>query len=344
MPQAPVAAPAAAPAAVPARTRRNPLPFAAVPHALAEDVRLKPIDLAVTRALLKHARGDDHAWPSVGSLAAQVGRTRRTVQFALRRLEASGWIVAEPATNPTGRVLVLTWRREGSATAGASPARSMAPPPAQPEAPNRDVPVRRPIHGEATRTQGFSRSRRQTQPALGHPVNIPAPDSIPPAPTPKADPVSSATQPTPTPAPPSEATGPRPATARRRWSTEAGELTEVAHRTADPILARELSRRTAVAPAAPARPGPATTGELLTRLREKPQYPAEAAELLAREFADRKSWPGFLARCREAWDGRRTPEELAEAYRLATAPGARNPGAVFMAALRAGRANTHHAV
>src|SRR5690349_5947406 len=135
MPHAP------APALAPRRPHRNPLPFAAVPHALAEDVRLKPLDLAVARAILKHARADDHAWPSVATLARQVGRTRRTVQFALRRLESAGWIVAEPADNPTRRVLVLTWRRDGGATLGATPAPSMAPPPAQTPAPDRDVPV-----------------------------------------------------------------------------------------------------------------------------------------------------------------------------------------------------------
>jgi hypothetical protein len=311
------------------RVQRNPLPFAAVPHALAEDARLKPIDLSVARAILKHARGDDHAWPSVATLARQVGRTRRTVQFALRRLEGAGWIAAEPAGNPTGRVLVLTWRRDGGATPGAEGAPSMAPPPAQAPAPDRDVPVTRLKDREPAGTKSVSRPRPEPAP-IPEPI---APSVIPtptPAPIPEALVPEPVAIPTPTPAPSS--------TRRRpRWAASP-ELAIAADRTADPILAREVARRANPAPRPVAAPAPASTAELLTRLREAPQHPAAAAELLAREFADRKSWPGFLARCQEAWDGRRSPEELAEAYRLASAPGARNPGAVFMSALRRARA------
>ncbi|WP_435016205.1 helix-turn-helix domain-containing protein [Tundrisphaera sp. TA3] len=307
----------------PRRPQRNPLPFAAVPHALAEDARLKPIDLAVARAILKHARADDHAWPSVATLARQVGRTRRTVQFALRRLEGAGWIAAEPAGNPTGRVLVLTWRRDGGATLGAGEAPSMAPPPAQAPAPERDVPVTRLKDREPARARTVSRPRPE-------PAPIPEPSAPAAPPIPEAQVPEPVAVPVPTPAPAS--------TRRRpRWAASP-ELAIAADRTADPILAREVARRANPAPQQIAKPAPASTAELLTRLREAPQHPAAAAELLAREFADRKSWPGFLARCQEAWDGRRSPEELAEAYRLASAPGARNPGAVFMSALRRARA------
>ena len=301
------------------RSRRNPLPFAAVPHALAEDARLKPIDLAVARAILKHARGDDHAWPSVATLARQVARTRRTVQFALRRLESTGWIAAEPADNPTGRVLVLAWRRDGGATLGASPAPSMAPPPARSVAPDQDVTVKRPIDREPAGAGKDSHPRPRPD---SSPIPLPEPSSpiaiALPASEPSNRPIAPAIL---------------PARKRPLWSASP-EMAEAATRTADPILAREIARRSA--PARPSTPisAPTSTVELLTRLRESPQHPAEAAELLAREFADRKSWPGFLARCREAWDGRRSPDDLADAYRLATAPGARNPGAIFMAALR----------
>lgn len=37
------------------------------------------------------------AWPSLGTLAAAVGRSPRTVQRHLRRLEADGWLLVEPS-------------------------------------------------------------------------------------------------------------------------------------------------------------------------------------------------------------------------------------------------------
>jgi hypothetical protein len=80
---------------------------------------------------------------------------------------------------------------------------------------------------------------------------------------------------------------------------------------------------------------PATTAELLSRVREDPSYPAAAAELLSREFGDRKSWKGFLSVLKSAWEGRIELSSLADAYRQATGPKARNRGAIFMHAIRA---------
>lgn len=120
------------------RTRSsNPLPFAALPHALVDDPRLKAIDLVVVLVLLRFARAADHAWPAVKTIALGVRRSRRTVQQSLRRLEAAGWLAAEPSDNRTGRVLVLLWRR-GAAVDG-RPAPVVAPPVATAVAPESET-------------------------------------------------------------------------------------------------------------------------------------------------------------------------------------------------------------
>jgi hypothetical protein len=74
--------------------------------------------------------------------------------------------------------------------------------------------------------------------------------------------------------------------------------------------------------------------ELLARIRESPSFVTDAAELLARDLDDRKSWSGLHAVCRRAWEGRLPPEALATAYREATAGRARSPGAVFMTVVK----------
>ena len=46
---------------------------------------------------------------------------------------------------------------------------------------------------------------------------------------------------------------------------------------------------------------PSTLPDLLARIREDPSYPAKAADWLATTLQDRKSYSGYFARCREAW-------------------------------------------
>lgn len=89
----------------------QPRPFAAVPHDLAADLRLKPLDVRLAAVLLRYARAKASCWPGVKALAADVGRCERTVQYSLKRLAAVGWIEFAPDPNPTGRLIVLTWRK-----------------------------------------------------------------------------------------------------------------------------------------------------------------------------------------------------------------------------------------
>lgn len=68
------------------------LPFAAIPHDLASDSRLLPIDLAVACAILKVGKRREVVDVSNKSLAQAVGRSVRTVQNSLKRLANAGWI------------------------------------------------------------------------------------------------------------------------------------------------------------------------------------------------------------------------------------------------------------
>jgi hypothetical protein len=74
--------------------------------------------------------------------------------------------------------------------------------------------------------------------------------------------------------------------------------------------------------------------ELLGRIREDPSYPVLAASGLAAGLRDQKSYSGYLRRCEEAWRGELEPRRLVVAYEQATGPKARNPGAIFMVAVR----------
>ena len=95
----------------------------------------------------------------------------------------------------------------------------------------------------------------------------------------------------------------------------------------DPILMREA--RTKLAPPRPKPEAPTTLPGILARIREDPSYPGLAAAWLARDLSDPKSYNGFLARCREAWPGLIPVPVLQDAYRQATGPKVRNPGAIF---------------
>jgi hypothetical protein len=88
----------------------NARPFAALPHDLTADQRLKDGDVRLAAVLLRYARAKASCWPSVKTLANDLARCERTVQYALKRLAEAGWITSRPDPNPTGRVLILTWR------------------------------------------------------------------------------------------------------------------------------------------------------------------------------------------------------------------------------------------
>src|SRR3954453_7870695 len=89
-------------------------PFAQLPHDIAADPRLTPVDVRVVAALLFWARDKASCWPCDASIASRVGRAVATVQRSLRRLQALGFVrrdKVEPSDrNRTGRVIRLAWR------------------------------------------------------------------------------------------------------------------------------------------------------------------------------------------------------------------------------------------
>ena len=87
----------------PSRAVQAP-PFAAIPHDIAADPRLTPVDVRVIAALLFWARDKAACWPCDRSIASRVGRSVPTVQRALRRLQALGLVdrdKVEPSPTPT---------------------------------------------------------------------------------------------------------------------------------------------------------------------------------------------------------------------------------------------------
>jgi hypothetical protein len=109
-------------------------PFAALPHALRKDPRLKGHDKAIllAAALLEYARAGASCFPSNRRLADDLGCAPRTVQLALAALKRTGWVRVElGADTPTGRRIVLVWREADCAPSPPPVAR----PGAQPVAP-----------------------------------------------------------------------------------------------------------------------------------------------------------------------------------------------------------------
>ena len=94
---------------------KTSIPFAALPHELRKDPRLKGNRTAIVlaAALLEYARARDSCWPSNRRLAEDLGCCHQTIRNALAALQAAGWVrVEHGASNSTGRIIWLTWRAE----------------------------------------------------------------------------------------------------------------------------------------------------------------------------------------------------------------------------------------
>lgn len=330
-------------------------PFASLPHDVAADPRLTPTDVAVLVALLFWARSKDHCWPSDRSIGLRIGRSPRTVQRRLRHLETVGLVERiETAENRTGRILRLVWRAEASApvprpvleparlrsipagsgpgpvgpsaeVAGSPPMSPMSYPPASPMSHEGKRSVKR-EPSEERRTEPSQRQRSEEAPKQA-PAPRPVPSSapivaealgstVPGSTTPRATPPSRTLAPSSTTLPASTV----PSSARSQaleWAASS-----------DPILRAEAARR--LKPKPPPRPEPQTTAELLARIQENPAHVAAAAEVLARTFDDRRSWNGFHAVARRAFEGEIPPGVLVDALGRASDGKARNPAALFM--------------
>ena len=199
------------------------LPFAALPHELRKDPRLKGNRTAIVLAatLLEYARARDSCWPSNRRLAEDLGCCPQTIRNALAALQAAGWVrVEHGASNPTGRIIWLTWRAEQ-----ATPPNRLDPPlkpaggtPLKPVGPESRIVV---VEGkEESPKVACERLRPETPPTTTLVTMSPAPEPLPAPPalpsrseSQFSEPVLSSAPPPSIPAPPAPGSvlGPTPA-------------------------------------------------------------------------------------------------------------------------------------
>ena len=90
------------------------LPFAALPHELRKDPRLKRNRTAIVlaAALLEYAPGyKPYCYPTNARLCADLGCCETTIRTALTALQKAGWIRIDLGANqPNGRRIWLQWR------------------------------------------------------------------------------------------------------------------------------------------------------------------------------------------------------------------------------------------
>ncbi len=93
---------------------KTQLPFAALPHDLRKDPRLKRNRTAIVlaAALLEYAPGTKPScYPTNARLAGDLGCCEQTIRNALADLQSAGWIrIALGSNQPNGRRIWLTWR------------------------------------------------------------------------------------------------------------------------------------------------------------------------------------------------------------------------------------------
>jgi hypothetical protein len=103
----------------------------------------------------------------------------------------------------------------------------------------------------------------------------------------------------------------------------------------DPIIfgdqvQRLFPRRTEAPPITP----PQSTAECIAQVHDDPALIQLGAEMLSRDFHDRKFFRGYMLVMTCRWNGSITREAVEHAYRHAMRPGRRNPGAYFWKALQ----------
>jgi hypothetical protein len=184
------------------------------------------------------------------------------------------------------------------------------------------------------RTQ-LARSQSELRPELDSPAPVTAQDAPRAIPVPLAGPTPKAV---PSPATsPSTASPALPLTPEQQARLEVlpastRDLVQTWLLTGDRILVAEAKKKLAPPPQRPE--APRTLPEVLGRIREDPAFPALAADWLSSALQDRKSYSGFKARCEEAWRGELAVDRLVSAYEQAIGPRAKNPGAIFMVAVK----------
>src|SRR5512135_798322 len=168
------------------------LPFAALPHQLRKDPRLKANRTAIVlaAALLEYAPGaKPSCYPTNATLASDLGCSESTVRAALAALRAAGWIrVVLGPRQPNGRRIWLCWREtsvprlsDTRQSVGTHP-RSVGPTP-RAIGPEEEIV----IEENREETNQFAHSRSRPEPSALLAALPPAPPAPPPA---AAEPIS----------------------------------------------------------------------------------------------------------------------------------------------------------
>jgi hypothetical protein len=176
----------------PDRGTKIQLPFAALPHDLRKDPRLKRNRTAIVlaAALLEYAPGiKSSCYPTNTRLAADLGCCEQTVRTALAALQAAGWIkIVRGSNQPNGRRIWLTWRMDGCTVPSlrqvldtpqpVGPLPQPAGPPLKPTGPEEEIVIEEGIEEESRQ---FARAieRPRGEPKLAPtaaPAQLPAPE------------------------------------------------------------------------------------------------------------------------------------------------------------------------
>jgi hypothetical protein len=176
----------------PDRGTKIQLPFAALPHDLRKDPRLKGNRTAIVlaAALLEYAPGvKPSCYPTNTRLAADLGCCEQTVRTALAALQAAGWIkIVRGSNQPNGRRIWLTWRMDGCTVPAlrqvldtpqpVGPLPQPAGPPLKPTGPEEEIVIEEEIEEESRQfARAIERPRGEPKPAsLAAPAQPPAPE------------------------------------------------------------------------------------------------------------------------------------------------------------------------
>jgi hypothetical protein len=353
---------------------RHTEPFAALPHHIAGDPSLSPLGKAVLLALLYWARDKDHCWPADASIGRRVGRSPSSVQRALRQLQGRGLIERQKTdANRTGRIIRLTFRSrtdEGTPSpvvgpprpAGLRDERDVIVKAEEPKEATGQTPERpRPDPAPAAPALHVALALARVLGQVHRPMAVEPPASPPPAPAAAPpQPPDERPQP-PRVAPSSRETARVSRTNVRSAKLSASQPAVPVKAPAVPLTPAEQARLAKLAPAArdkvlawlatgdrvclgearrllapprPPEPEPRTTADLLGRLPGRPDLVARAAQALAEDLDDARSW-SYYAKLAGAVASRERPAEmLVEAWREARGPTVRSRGAIFVTSWR----------
>lgn len=213
-------------------------------------------EMLLALALADHAHDDGtHIYPYVASLAAKTRQSQRAVQYALRKLQATGWLIADgPGDGGRGRARAYRispeWLAGGAAVppAGAAgPETSTEPPPSRKGA--NSAPLLRPTQARAEAERVQDRVIKGAT-AVAPAIEPQEPSVIPPNPPLLAkggagrSANASSPSPGPTPAPPEPKPKPKPKPAGpagpltlRAWLERCKAAGEPAFAADDPVFA-----------------------------------------------------------------------------------------------------------